>query len=95
MKIEFFIKKGEHPLFIEYRKAATKEIFGDLNSLLNTNIHIDYTDKETYESFSTITIKNTLSLEEILNIINIFKDELSKKFKYVNKESILYKFIKE
>ena len=95
MKIEFFIKKEQHPLFVEYKNKVSENLFGDINKLFNTKIGFDYKDNDNYEKFCSIKIDKESTSEQVLKVINIFQEEITKKFNYVKKENILYKIIEE
>lgn len=94
MKIEFFLKKGEHPYSVEFLNKKN-EVFSEMNSILNTQVKFDYEDKDVYFSFASVKVQGDVSLDEVLKISNTFIEELCKSFNYIKKENVLYKFIEE
>lgn len=94
MKIEFFLKKGEHPYSVEFLNKKN-EVFSEMNSILNTQVKFDYEDKDVYFSFASIKVQGDVSFDDVLKVINTFIEELCKSFSYIKKENVLYKFVEE
>ena len=92
MKIEFFLKKEEHPYSVEFLNKKN-EVFNDINSISNTQVKFDYEDKHVHFSFASVKVKDDATIDDVLKVINIFIEELCKSFSYVKKENVLYKFV--
>lgn len=84
MKIEFFLRKKEHPYYVEFLNKNGK------------NSHEEESEEGfLYFSFASVSVKKNDLFEDISNIIDIFIETLCSKFPYIKKEKVLYKFIKE